>query len=246
MASFLRPLSALAHLQIVMAFSAVAYVEAACLLLVGRGAPLGWLCAAFFGTLGVYLLDGVRSADREDAISQPRRAALSRRHRGGLSCLGVLALIGSCVLILREEPTLPVLFLLGTVGLLGLAHVLPLLPAGSKFTTTKDLILFKPLVVSTAWLLGALVVAGETGSLELAAATGFGLVTLPLLLLDSIWLDRRDMHADVRFGGPTLAARLAPIAFRGWCLFLLLLTLLGSWWPTGGGATLWWFWGGAG
>ncbi len=68
------------HGQLLMAASALCYVQLAALLLFDAWIPPSWGVAAFLGTLGIYLLDSVRSAEREDAISQPVRAALFRRH----------------------------------------------------------------------------------------------------------------------------------------------------------------------
>ena len=49
-------LSALTHLQVLMACSAVAFVDSATLLVSGRHAGTAWLLASGLGTLGLYLL----------------------------------------------------------------------------------------------------------------------------------------------------------------------------------------------
>jgi hypothetical protein len=249
MPSALGILSALAHLQIVMALSAVAYVQTAALLLTGRGAPSSWLLAALFGTLGIYLLDGVRSADREDSISQANRARLSRRFRGWLSALGLLSLLAAGVFVLRSEPSVRVLILLGLLGFVSLAHVLPLIPGRSGLVTTKDLGLVKPLVISLAWLIGGLLVSFESDPEEPLAASaglaGFALMTFPLLVLDSFWLDRRDMQADARFDRGTFAGGLESDRFRSLCGVFFLLPLLGAPWLPGGWVMIGWYWLGA-
>jgi hypothetical protein len=249
MAFSLGILSALAHLQVVMALSAVAYVQTASLLLTGRGAPPAWLLAALFGTLGIYLLDGVRSADREDSVSQTCRASLSRRHRGLLSSLGLLALGAGGVCVLCSSPSFWVLALLVLLGIVGLAHVIPLVPRASGRVTTKELVLVKPLVISLAWLIGGLLVSFETDSNgplpSPGGVIGFSLMTFPLLLLDSLWLDRRDMQADVRFGRGTFAGRLESGKFRSVTLVLFVLALLGGPWLPGGWIMIGWYWLGA-
>ena len=249
MPSALGILSALAHLQIVMALSAVAYVQTATLLLTGRGASPSWLLAALLGTLGIYLLDGVRSADREDSISQTGRARLSRRFRGWLTSLGLLSLVAAGICVLSSQPSVRVLVLLGLLGLVGLAHVLPLIPGRSGLVTTKDLGLVKPLVISLAWLIGGLLVSFESApDVPLAASAGlagFSLITFPLLVLDSFWLDRRDMLADARFGRGTFAGRLESGRFRSLSGLLFLLPLLGAPWLSGGWVMIGWYWLGA-
>jgi hypothetical protein len=249
MASPLGILSALAHLQIVMAVSAVAFVQTASLLLAGRGASTGWLLAALLGTLGIYLLDGVRSSDREDSLSQSRRATLCRRHRGLFSVLGLLALGGGGICAVSSSSSPWVLVLLGLLGLAGLAHVLPIVPSRSGRLTTKDLGLIKPLVISLAWLIGGLLVSFESDPVgpppSLAGLIGFSLMSFPLLVLDSIWLDRRDMQADARFGQDTWAGRLDPGRYRLATCVLLLLPFLGCPWLPGGWVMIGWFWLGA-
>ena len=249
MASPLGILSALAHLQIVMAVSAVAFVQTASLLLVGRGASTGWLLAALLGTLGIYLLDGVRSADREDSVSQARRATLCRRHRGLFSSLGLLALVGGGICAVSSSSSPWVLVLVGLLGLAGLAHVLPIVPWRSGRVTTKNLGLIKPLVISLAWLIGGLLVSFESDPAgpppSLGGLIGFSLMSFPLLLLDSIWLDRRDMQADARFGQDTWAGRLDTGRYRLVTGILLMLPCLGCPWLPGGWVMIGWFWLGA-
>ena len=93
----------LAHSQIFMALSAVCYVSIAEVYLQRSLALNSWLLAAFFGTLGLYLLDSVRSAEREDAISQPERASCFRKHRAPavISSLASLVLALVCIGLAR-------------------------------------------------------------------------------------------------------------------------------------------------
>jgi len=219
-----------AHLQLVMAASAVAYVESACRIVLGRGAGVGWLCAAGFGTLGLYLLDGVRSADHEDAVSQPGRADICRRHRGVMSLSAIAALLVAGLGVWTSRPSVSGWLMLAGLAFLGLSHLLPILRRGGVWCTIKSLPLLKPLVISLAWLLGAFLVCHESVATgEAWSATrwsGFTVATLPLLLLDSIWLDHRDRLADVRFGRPSLFGSLAPGAFLRLRLLLFGLPVL--------------------
>ena len=245
----LRPIALLVHLQVVMALSAAAYVETAGRLLVGHGTAWDRLLAAALGTLGIYLLDGLRSAELEDSVSQCERASLGRRHRGLLGGLAITALLAGGFLLLSGAPSPLMLGLLGIIGSLGLAHALPLPRLGSTGHASGARLLLKPLVVSLAWLGGAVVLAFASMTVrptEVGAdLLGFTLATLPLLLLDTLWLDRRDMRADARFGVRTLAAALPP---RGFLLLrggLLLSTLASLPWLPGGMPMLAGFWAGA-
>ena len=216
------------HGQLLMAASAASYVAVAGILISGVPVPVAWLLAAFFCTLGIYLLDSVRSADREDAISQSDRAGLFRTHRGWATCGGLasLGVGGLAVLWARASPETWIVLVL--LGLLGLAYLMPMLPVPGRRLTLKDLSLVKPLFISFAWLTGALLVAWE--SLPSPAPTSapmsaflFGLATAPMLLLDSLWLDRRDRVADTVFGHPTIASILS---VRGFLLSRIALWVL--------------------
>ena len=212
-ASFVLP----AHLQLVMAASAVAYVQTACRLVLGENAGISWSIAAGAGTLGLYLLDGVRSADHEDAISQPGRAAVARGHRATVAVVAICALVLAGLCVLRLGPSAIAIILLVGLALLGSSHLLPILRRDGRWSTIKAFPLLKPTVISLAWLLGGFLVCFESasagGGWSGARFTGFALATLPLLLLDSIWLDRRDMRADMRFTRASVSGALSRRAF---------------------------------
>lgn len=245
MRMLLSAFALVAHLQLVMALSAVAYVQAAAILIAGEGASALWLAAAGVGTLGIYLLDGARSADREDSISQPARSALSRRFRASATILGSCFILLAGVCALLSGPSLLAIGLLVLLGVVGLAYLVPVVPQQQGAVTFKDQVLLKPIAISVAWLLGASLVGLEALPprvvVEPAALLGFGLSTLPLLLLDSIWLDRRDMSADAAFERETIAGRLAPGAFQRTRIVLFLLALLGAPLISGGLLVVAWF-----
>ncbi|MAJ48036.1 MAG: hypothetical protein CBC35_12340 [Planctomycetes bacterium TMED75] len=215
----------LIHGQLLMAASAASYVAVAGILVNEVPVPLVWLVAAFFGTLGIYLLDSVRSADREDAISQSVRAGLFRANRGWAILSGLLSLGVGGLAVVWAQVSFEAWVVLILLGVLGLAYLLPVLPVSGRRLTLKDLSLVKPLLISLAWLVGALLVARESmpaspPTSALLDSMLFGLATGPTLLLDSLWLDRRDRAADVAFGHPTIASILS---VRGFLLIRIVL-----------------------
>jgi hypothetical protein len=242
-------LSALTHLQVLMACSAVAFVDAAALMVSGRHAGTAWLLASGLGTLGLYLLDGVRSADHEDAISQPLRAGCSRRHRGWITLFGLAVIMSAVVSTLFARPSITALAILCLMGFLGLAHVLPLVPWRGGWRTTKESRGVKPLSISAGWLIGALVIAAESCTADQAtpwrSMIGFAMITGPLLLLDSIWLDRRDMRADLAFSRSSLSALMGSETFLVLRCILFLLALAGAPLLANGLPFLAWSWLGA-
>ena len=249
MRSFLAILRALTHLQVPMALSAVALVESMTLLLSGRSAGLSWLLAAAFGTLGLYLLDGIRSADHEDAISQEGRSALCRRHRGALALAAGIALAVGGGFVLASDPSVTAFCMLAIVALLGATHVLPLVRWRGDWCTVKELALIKPVVISFAWLLGGFVVAfamlpPDTGA-SLSQVAGLVLIVGPLLLLDSVWLDRRDMQGDAVFSRGSFIARSAPRSFLLLRIVLFLVPIAGVPLLPHGATFLAWSWSGA-
>ena len=232
MGSLPRGLALLAHGQLVMAASAACYVESAALLVTGRGASPAWLVAAFLGTLGLYLLDSVRSSEREDAISQPNRASLFQGNRGIANLIAIGSLIGAFIATCIARPGFETWVLLLLLGGLAITCLIPVIPTRRGLVTLKHVGFFKPLVISVAWLLGAILIAmqqeiDDTDWSQWTRVVGFSLATLPLLLLDSIWLDRRDMHADNAYKHPTLAGSLSPGGFRFLCVVFLLVSLIG-------------------
>ena len=128
------------------------------------------------------------------------------------------------------------------LALLGGAYLLPLVPRRRGWSTLKSFSHAKPVTISLAWFVGALLVAWEsTDSTSTAVLVGssllFALSTVPLLLLDSIWLDRRDRHADLAFSQPTVSSSMGGRRFQClrillWCTPLLVLVLAPDLWIT--------------
>lgn len=227
-------LAFLAHSQLVMAISAVCFVQSVVILLTGHGATAPWLVAAGLSTLGLYLLDSIRSAEREDGLSQPMRSLFFFRHRGwtlviATSCLGVGALS-----VFVAKPSSIGWGVLILLGLLSTAYLVPLLPSSKRMVTLKDFGLFKPFVISGAWLVGGLLVAFESAvsqsDLSVVALFGIVVVAGALLLLDSVWLDRRDMAADATFHRPTIAGQLSERQFLVMRIVLFAVAVLGTPW----------------
>ncbi len=208
----------LVHGQVLMALSAVCYVQIAGILLGGGAVSRSWSVAAFLGTLGIYVLDSLRSADREDPISQPDRARIFRRHRGAALGLGLLSLATGFVFLLRSSPPLVTWIPLGILALTATCYLVPLVPLPSRVVTLKDFSIAKPLVISLAWFAGALIAGGEplveSGSFpRWSTVLAFGAMTIPVLVLDSVWLDRRDRRADLAYGHPTFASQVGGPGF---------------------------------
>jgi hypothetical protein len=148
-----------------------------------------------------------------------------------ITLFGLAAIVSAGVSTIFARPSIPALIILFLTGLLGLAHVLPLLPWRGGWRTTKESRGVKPLAISAGWLIGALVIAAESCPVDQAASwwpmIGFAMITGPLLLLDSIWLDRRDMRADLAFSRSTLPALMGSDAFLVVRCVLFVLALTG-------------------
>ena len=230
----------LAHSQIFMALSAVCYVSIAEVYLQRSLALNSWLLAAFFGTLGLYLLDSVRSAEREDAISQPERASYFRKHRAPAVISSFASLVLALVCIGLARPGWGAWCILFLLALLGGSYLSPVIPLRGGWATLKSFSYVKPVTISLAWLLGALLVGWDsvgssTPGGSISHSLLFALSTLPLLLLDSIWLDRRDRLADVAFGHPTISSAISAEWFQLvrvvlWCLPFLALVFMPELW----------------
>ena len=220
--------------QVAMAASAAALVFACSQVLEQPISPW-WYACAFLGSWAVYLRDSAASCDAEDAISQPRRAAI---FRGSTLWCVVLPVISGALAVafgLLARPTTATLVLLGVVGVLGLLHALPASQDDrSKGFATKRFAAVKSIVVSIAWAVAAVglpvLESGEEPSRSLTTAAIWLVVLLiPLLLADSLLLDLRDRLADREFGLRTIAVRVGPHgvhAIVGGLLGLALLVVL--------------------
>lgn len=226
----------LVHGQVVMALSSVALVACASLLLNGSLPGGVWLLAAGFGTLAVYVLDGLRSAAREDAISQPRRSAFNAQHRATLWIVAIFA--GAAAFAALLSLRLP-----GEVwcAFIVLASLVVVTSVFAKLLTPMIGAIGRPLLITGAWVLGALLVAvtsdgiGGQSPYTPNAVLLFVVVAAPLLLLDTTWLDRRDARADEIFGLTTLGGQLTNRKFYVLSVVLLALPIVvvALVWPSG-------------
>lgn len=217
--------------QIAMAASAAALVLA-CSEVLQRPISPWWYAAAFFGSWAVYLRDSAASCDAEDAISQPRRAAIFRG--SGFRCLVLPGISGALAVAvgLLARPSLATIVLLGIVGGLGLLHALPSSKADrSKGLATKRFAAVKSVVVSVAWAAAAVglpVLESDPDPARPVTTAAIWLVILlvPLLLADSLLLDLRDRIADRDFGLRTIAVRIGARGIHALVGVLLGLTVL--------------------
>ena len=237
------PADLLVHSQLFMAFSGACFVTAVSIFLVGAVPSPTMLLASACGILSIHLFDSLRSAKREDMISQPRRAKLFRERPLPFLVLGGALLILTGVALLHAGTRLWVMGCLSLLGLLAACYVFPVLslfPADKKTPDSlKDLARLKPVLISFAWFSGAcLVVLGRplTGEETPALVAFLSLLisAFPWLLLDSIWLDRRDRLADESYDRMTFAVRLSAGSFRAVCVVLCLFPLLGVFLPGAG------------
>ena len=220
-----------------MAFSGACFVAAVSVFLVGAVPSPIMLLASACGILSIHLFDSVRSANREDLISQPRRAKLFRDRPLPVLVLGVVLLVLTGVALLSAGTRLWVLACFSLLGLLAACYVFPVLSlflADKKtLDSLQDLARLKPVLISFAWFSGAcLVVLGRplTGEVTpgLVAFSSLLISAFPWLLLDSIWLDRRDRLADESYHRLTFAVRLSAGSFRTVCVVLYLIPLLAA------------------
>ncbi len=226
-----------------MAFSGICFVSSVSLALVGGFPSSLLLLAAGSGILAIHLFDGVRGAHREDRISQPHRARLFRALELPALILSGALLILTGVFLIAAHTQLWVCVAFGLLGLLAASYVLPVLSffhvRKERPESLKDLARLKPVLISLAWLAGACLVAfARPGPLDgtpaVADVLSLIIVALPLLLLDSIWLDRRDRRADESYDRMTFAVRLSAKSFHAVCILLWLMPILGGLAPGSG------------
>jgi 4-hydroxybenzoate polyprenyltransferase len=167
---------------------------------------LGWC-----GTALIYQLDRVLAHSPEDRINRPRRTRWMRAHRWYVyaTIVGAL-LVGLAMLPLLRFTTVLVSVGLGTVGVL---HVWPVMQGRQRLKAWGGL---KPLAISGAWALGAVLLpvleAGRSLSVGVLALIGyrFAFVAVNTLLAD--WGDR---VGDARAGLRTVAtAQPTTVVFR--------------------------------
>jgi 1,4-dihydroxy-2-naphthoate octaprenyltransferase len=169
----------------------------------------------------VYLRDSAASCDAEDAISQPRRAAIFRGNRFWSWWLPGICAVGGAACALAAEPRS------ATVGLLAVMSVVAGMharrtgdataetPRGPGGLSVKRFAGVKSIVVSVAWAVAAIGLcllespAPVTRPVVVASLWLAALLT-PVLFADSLLLDLRDRAADRTFGLHTIAVRVGP------------------------------------
>lgn len=206
-----RMLASLVLSQIAMAASAAGLVFA-CSRVLDRPISAWWFAAAFLSAWCVYLRDSAASCDAEDAISQPRRAAIFRGRRFWSWWLpGIAAVLGAGAALAAGPRTLT-MALLAVMSVVAGLHARRGDATGTAGLSVKRLAAIKSIVVSLAWSLAAvglplLESATEPDRAAIVAGVWLVMLTTPVLLADSLLLDLRDRAADQAFGLHTIAVR---------------------------------------
>ncbi len=234
--------AALVLTQIAMAASAACLVFA-CSRVLDRPISSWWYVAAFLGSWCVYLRDSAASCDAEDAISQPRRAAIFRGSRFWSWWLPGACALGGAGGALAADPRSATIGLLAVMSLLAALHArrsqsssadAPIGPAGFS---VKRFAAIKSIVVSIAWsgtAIGLCLLESPTpvDRPVLVAGVWLALLMTPVLLADSLLLDLRDRAADRTFGLNTIAVRIGPRGVHALVAVMLavaaITTLLGA------------------
>ncbi len=234
--------TALVLTQIAMAASAAGLVFA-CSRVLDRPVSPWWYGAAFLGSWCVYLRDSAASCDAEDAISQPRRAAIFRGSRFWSWWLPGACALGGAGCALAADPRSATIGLLAVMSLLAALHArrsqnsshdAPVGPAGFS---VKRFAAIKSVVVSVAWSGAAtgLCLLESPAPLDrsgLVAGIWFAVLVTPVLFADSLLLDLRDRVADRTFGLHTIAVRIGPRGVHALVAVMLavaaITTLLGA------------------
>jgi len=234
--------SALVLTQIAMAASAACLVFA-CSRVLDRPVSPWWYGAAFLASWCVYLRDSAASCDAEDAISQPRRAAIFRGSRFWSWWLPGICAVGGAGCGLAAEPRSATMGLLAVMAILAGLHARRdgdasvETPRGPGGLSVKRFAAVKSIVVSIAWSAAAiglcLLESPEPVSRPVVVASFWLAVLLtPVLLADSLLLDLRDRAADRTFGLHTIAVRIGPRGVHALVGVLLAIaaatTLLGA------------------
>lgn len=212
----------LAHANLHVGVVAVALMSATSLML-GMPPEPALLGLGFVATVLVYQVEHWAPWAPEDAINHPARRAWWAARPGWR--LGWLVGLGAVAAGLLATLRGPVLLLSIALGGAVLLYVVPLLPGRRRLKASRWA---KPLVVSLAWALGAVLVpvvhAGVevTGGVLALIAYRAALVWPNVLLAD--WPDRA---GDTRAGLRTLASTLPPPRLRR-CAAAPLVAALGG------------------
>ena len=216
-----------------MAGSAVAIVFASAQYL-EETISLWWYVAAFFGTWCVYLRDSAASCRTEDAISQPRRAAVFRDSERWCRVAPFASAIVALLAILLARPTATTWIVMTTIGILGLLHGFqnPPVRASEIRRPLASMAVIKSPIVAGAWTLGAValpILESESGTAPSPISVILVSVLLYLALLcDSLLLDLRDRVADQTYGLHTIAVRIGSRGIHALVGLLIALMVLTS------------------
>jgi hypothetical protein len=182
------------------------------------------LGAAFCGTALVYLADRALDHSPEDAINCPSRNTWRRTLRRWIAAEAGLLVIGlaACLPFLRGS-TLAAAAAIG--GLAGL-HVVPLGANGWRLKAWGSV---KPLSISGAWALGAVVLPVVEAGAPWTLSVGLLVACRVALILPNVLLaDWRDRRGDAAYGLSTLASRWSRWQVRRTAALCLGLGLLGA------------------
>lgn len=171
--------------------------------LLGLSVPGALLGAAFCGTGLVYLADRALGHSPEDAINVPERSVWRRSMRRWIGAEGILLALGLALCL----PVLHVRTLAAAAGIGALAglHVWPL---GARGWRMKAWGAVKPLSISGAWALGAIVLPVlEAGAAWTAGVGALVLYRSAVLLPNVLLADWRDRRGDAAHGVAALASR---------------------------------------
>ncbi|MEM1126849.1 MAG: UbiA family prenyltransferase [Bacteroidota bacterium] len=209
-------------------------------LLAGTGAWLGLpvspalLGVAACATILIYQWEQPARWAPEAAYSHPERTAWRQQYRTFRQVLSVGLLAGLGLLL----PSLAVrtLLLCVPLGLLALLYLAPVLPGRRRLKTWP---LAKPMVVTMAWALGAVLpVVTEAGVPLTSAAWGLVLLRAALVWPNALLADWGDREGDRRAGLQTLAAQSSQPRVRrlallplGMAVGVLVTGLLKGWLP---------------
>ncbi len=228
-------MQALVRSQAYMALSAAAFVGI-CAALLGRSLDWPWYLLATVGCWWVYLADAGLGLAQEDRINVPARVEFLTRHRRTLAIiLALLTLISAIAILKKSGLGARTAILLGALLVVACGYVFPIVPRRKKPSRRlKESELLKPVIVSVAWLAGAMLLVVLQGRPIANPAAPPPVIAAFLFLLlfgDSVALDWRDREGDRHHGIETWAVRLGratPWLFAAGCFIAAALIYFNS------------------
>lgn len=204
-----------------------------------------WYAMACAGCWWVYLVDaGLFRVPEEDQVNAPNRAAFMQRWRGVLLIAVGAATAGAAAWMFTGPIALATWALAAVEAGIAGAYVLPVLPGKTRWLRLKDLATVKPVVISAAWLCGAMglaVTQGRSLGAEVVHEWLIGALMVLLLLADSIALDWKDREGDTGIALRTIATRLTGRSYD--VLMTVMIALAVGVLIAGiirGGGAIWW------